>query len=100
MYIESHYGSSWVPMEYHYDLSACVKVLYMNYSCCVKMESGTTDYFQIDTGVRQGYILSPFLFLLAMDFTMKTQWMTKTAASGGIGEYVLWILTLQLMLPF
>ena len=35
------------------------------------MESGITDYFEIDTGVRQGCILSPFLFLPAMDFTMK-----------------------------
>ena len=29
------------------------------------------DQLLLDTGRRQGYILSPFLFFLTMDFTMK-----------------------------
>ena len=47
------------------------KDLFMNSSCCVKMEGGTTNYFETDTGMRQRCILSPFLSLLAMDFTIK-----------------------------
>lgn len=46
------------------------KNLYLNSSCAVKTETGNTDFFQILTGVRQGCILSPFLFLLAVDFVM------------------------------
>ena len=35
------------------------------------MQEGNTEYFQIETGVRKGCILSPFLFLLVIDFIMK-----------------------------
>jgi hypothetical protein len=45
--------------------------LYDDSRCCVKTESGATDFFRIDTGVRQGCILSPFLFLLVVDFVMR-----------------------------
>uniref|UniRef100_A0A914VWQ7 Reverse transcriptase domain-containing protein n=1 Tax=Plectus sambesii TaxID=2011161 RepID=A0A914VWQ7_9BILA len=47
------------------------KNLYEGSSCCVKMDDGTTDFFTIETGVRQGCVLSPFLFLLVMDFVLK-----------------------------
>ena len=40
------------------------KKLYLNSSCCVRTDNGTTNFFNIETGVRQGCILSPFLFLL------------------------------------
>src|SRR6185503_3772820 len=47
------------------------KNLYLNCCCCIKTDTGNTAFFAINTGVRQGHILSPFLFLLAVDFTMK-----------------------------
>uniref|UniRef100_A0A914WQC5 Reverse transcriptase domain-containing protein n=1 Tax=Plectus sambesii TaxID=2011161 RepID=A0A914WQC5_9BILA len=47
------------------------KNLYEGSSCCVKTDDGTTDFFTIETGVRQGCVLSPFLFLLVMDFVLK-----------------------------
>ena len=47
------------------------KKLYLNSSCCVRTDNGTTNFFNIETGVRQGYILSPLLFLLTIDFVMK-----------------------------
>jgi len=37
----------------------------------VKTDSGVTEFFHIITGVRQGCILSPFLFLLVIDFVMR-----------------------------
>lgn len=37
-----------------------------NSSCCVKIENGFID-FNIVTSVQEGCVLSPFLFLLAMD---------------------------------
>ena len=45
--------------------------LYLHSSCCVRTENGTTDFFNIETGVRQYCILSPLLFRLAVDFVMK-----------------------------
>ena len=47
------------------------KSLYLNSSCCVKTDSGLTEFFHIVTGVRQGCVLSPFLFLLVVDFVMR-----------------------------
>ena len=37
----------------------------------MKTDRGCTEFFQIVTGVRQGCILSPFLFLLVIDFVMR-----------------------------
>ena len=37
----------------------------------MKTDTGFTEFFQIVTGVRQGCILSPFLFLLMIDFVMR-----------------------------
>jgi len=47
------------------------KALYINSSCCVKTASGYTEFFEIGSGVRQGCILSPFLFIIVIDFVMR-----------------------------
>uniref|UniRef100_A0A7I4Z3P4 Reverse transcriptase domain-containing protein n=1 Tax=Haemonchus contortus TaxID=6289 RepID=A0A7I4Z3P4_HAECO len=47
------------------------KNLYLNSSCCVRTDTGYTSFFQIDTGVRQGCILSPILFNVCLDFVMR-----------------------------
>jgi len=46
------------------------KVLYINSSSCVKTTSGYTEFFEIVPGVRLGCILSPFLFIVVIDFVM------------------------------
>ena len=47
------------------------KALYRDSSCCIRTREGNTEMFSILTGVRQGCILSPFLFLIVMDFVMR-----------------------------
>ena len=45
---------------------------YKGMTCRVVHGGQLTDAFQVQTGVRQGCLLSPFLFLLAIDWVMKT----------------------------
>ena len=60
----SHYG---IPKKY----ISLVKNTYEGMNCKV-IHSGTiSDSFQVKTGVRQGCVMSPFLFLLAVDWIMK-----------------------------
>jgi len=47
------------------------KALYRDSSCCVRTREGNTDMFSILTGVRQVCLLSPFLFLIVIDFVMR-----------------------------
>ena len=44
-----------------------VKALYNNFECAVIEESELTEWFKIETGVKQGCNLSGFLFLLVID---------------------------------
>ncbi|VDO90815.1 unnamed protein product [Schistosoma margrebowiei] len=50
---------------------------YDGLQCKVVHEGQLTDAFQVRTGVRQGCLLSPFHFLLVVD------WITKTSTSEG-----------------
>ncbi|XP_078671992.1 uncharacterized protein LOC144911640 [Branchiostoma floridae x Branchiostoma belcheri] len=67
------------------DLSNCnnwrgITLLSIPGKVCVRTEGGTTDFFNIITGVRQGCILSPFLFLITIDFVLR-----KTTGDGKEG---------------
>jgi len=57
-----------------------VKCLYNNSRCAVRTEGELGEWFQIVTGVRQGCILSPLIFLLVIDWVMKKA--TRDTASG------------------
>src|SRR5579871_1749783 len=59
-----HYG---IPPK----LVNLIKKIYEGTSCKVVHDGKLTDSFQVNTGVRQGCLLSPFLFLLAIDWIMK-----------------------------
>ena len=57
-----------------------MKCLYNNSRCAVRTEGELGEWFQIVTGVRQGCILSPLIFLLVIDWVMKKA--TCDTASG------------------
>ena len=66
-----------------------IQQLYDNSSCQVIHEGKLTDTFQVQTGVRQGCLLSPTIFLLVVDWIMKQ---TTTNRKTGIQ----WTFTKQL----
>ena len=74
-----HYG---VPMK----LVNMIKNSYEGMSCRVIHDGQQTNNFEIGTGVRQGCLLSPFLFILAIDGIMKTE---ATGKRNGIQWNVL-----------
>ena len=39
-----------------------IKSMYVNILCCVRVKRSESKCFRIDSGVRQGYIISPWLF--------------------------------------
>ncbi|VDP12047.1 unnamed protein product [Heligmosomoides polygyrus] len=45
--------------------------LHKNSSCCVRTNAMHTTFFEVVTGVRQGCVLSPLLFNVALDFIMR-----------------------------
>ena len=59
-----HYG---VPAK----LVQVIAMLYSDFKSQVICDSELTEAFNVSTGVKQGCILSPFLFILAMDWIMK-----------------------------
>ena len=52
-------------------LNNILKNLYEDSSCCVKVDSEITDFFDITTGVRQDCLLSPMLFIVTIDYIMQ-----------------------------
>ena len=74
-----HYG---VPMKF----VNLIKNSYSGMTCKVVHGGTLSDGFEVKTGVRQGCLLSPFLFLLAIDWIMKT---TTEGRNNGI-QWSLW----------
>ena len=53
------------------NLTCLLRNLYTGQEATVRTGHGTTDWFQIAKGVRQGCILSPCLFNLYAEYTMR-----------------------------
>ena len=53
------------------DHLTCLRNLYAGQETTVRTGHGTTDWFQIGKGVRQGCILSPCLFNLYAEYIMR-----------------------------
>ena len=61
-------------------LACLLRNLYTGQEAIVKIGHGTTDWFQIGKGVRQGCILSPCLFTLHAEYIMWNAWLDKAQA--------------------
>ena len=48
-----------------------IKSTYVDSSACVRVKGGASERFRIDSGMRQGCIMSPRLFNVYMDGVMK-----------------------------
>ena len=57
-----------------------IKSSYEGFTCRVALKAQLSDSFEVRTGVRQGCLLSPFLFLLAIDWIMTS--VTKAGNNG------------------
>lgn len=78
--IMRHYG---IPNKY----ISIVKATYDGMTCRVLHGGDVTEQFQVLTGVRQGCILSPLLFLMAIDWVMKeTTWGKKNGIQWSLLE--------------
>ena len=54
------------------DVVAAIRVMYENTSAVVITPEGETEQFSIDTGVLQGDPLAPFLFIICLDYALRS----------------------------
>ena len=67
-------------MGISYHLTCLLRNLYAGQEAIVRTGHGTTDWFQIGKGVRQGCILSPCLFNLYAEYIMRNAGLEETQA--------------------
>ena len=61
-------------------LTCLLRNLYVGQEATVRTERGTTDWFQIGKGVRQGCILSPCLFNFYADYIVRNPGLKEAQA--------------------
>ena len=61
-------------------LNCLLRNLYAGQEATVRTGHGTTEWFQIGTGVRQGCILSPCLFNLYAEYIMRSACLDEAQA--------------------
>ena len=81
-----HRESLWRILRHYGIPQKMIKILYTNVQCQVACNSHMSDCFSVKSGVKQGCILSPFLFTLAIDWLM-----TEITKEGNRG--IRWTLT-------
>ena len=67
-------------------LTCLLRKLYAHQEATVRTGHGTTDWFQIEKGVRQGCILSPCLFNFYAEYIMRNAGLEETQAGIKIAE--------------
>ena len=69
-------------------MTCLLRNLYAGQEATVRTGRGTTDWFQIEKGARQGCLLSPCLFNLNAEYIMRNaSWKKHTLESRLPGEY-------------
>ena len=66
--------------RFNYHLTCLLRNLYAGQVATVSTGHGTTDWFQIGKGVRQGCILSPCLFNLYAEYIMRNSGLEEAQA--------------------
>ena len=61
-------------------LTCLLRNLYANQETTIRTGHGTTDWFQIGNGVRQGCILSPCLFKFYAEYSMRNAGLDEAQA--------------------
>ena len=67
-------------------LICLLRNLYAGQEATVRTGHGTTDWFQIGKGVRQGYILSPCLFNFYAEYIMRNTGLEEAQAGIKVGR--------------
>ena len=67
-------------------LTCLLRNLYAGQEATVRTGRGTTDWFQIGKGVRQGCILSPCLFDFCAEYIMRNAGLEETQANQDCQE--------------
>ena len=67
-YIHNGANSSRLPKE----TVAAIMMLYRSTKVKVRSPDGDTDYFDIVAGLLQGEILAPYLFIISLDYVLRT----------------------------
>ena len=56
-------------MAYTCKVTSIISLFYSDYTCCIQ---NSRLSFAVNSGVRQGRVMSAFLFIMAIDWLMKT----------------------------
>ena len=73
-------------MEITDHLTCFLRKLYVGQKATVRILYGTTDWFKIKKGVRQGCLLSPCLFKLYAEYIMRNAGLDELQAGIKIGR--------------
>ena len=80
VWITINSGKFWKRWKYQITWPASWKNLYAGQEATVRIGHGTTDWFQMGKGVRQGYILSSCLFNLYAEYIMRNAGLKEAQA--------------------
>ena len=69
-----HRGTLWKILQSYGvpdKLIVLIKLFYYHFECSVVVDGKLSEWFPVESGVRQGCIISPILFLVAIDWIMR-----------------------------
>ena len=81
-------------------LTCLLRNLHASQEATVRIGHGTTDWFQIGNGVRQGCILSPCLLNLYAEYIMRNAGMEEAQAGIKIAGEIAIVSDMQMTRPF